>query len=125
MTTIVDEAYRLVNYNLQISKFRALRRIPPIALLLIGAEARNDVERTAVLDLIAQSTTEAEKWLQADGMTRPKLGFRSTAMNCVSELVKKLWTKQDLHDPEQGYCEDYGTRLCEVLSSCSALPCLL
>lgn len=125
MTNVLDEAYRLVRFNLRVKDCRTLRRVPPFALLLIGTEARNDDERMAILDLIEQTNTEAEDWLQADGLTLPKLGFRSTALNCVSDVVKKLWIKQDLNEPEQEYCEDYGTRLCEVLSSCAALPCLL
>ena len=124
LASVLDDAFSLLAYNLQNQKLRATRRITPLSLFLVGVEARNEYERKLLLDLITQTSTEAERWLQADGQTSPKVGFRSTGMNYVMDLLKKVWVKDDLHDVAE-WCLDYRGKLREVFSSYWTLPSLL
>lgn len=121
---VLDDAFSLLAYNLQNQRLRATRRITPLSLFLVGVEARNDYERKMLLDLITQTSTEAERWLQADGQTSPKIGFRSTGMNHVMDLLKKIWVKDDLQVTAEGYL-DYRGKLHEAFSSYWTLPSLL
>ena len=127
LSNILDNTFQLLEFNLRNKKCRALRRIPPLSLFLIGVDARDDYERKIVLDLINYFAVEAESWAQADGQASPAVGFRTTGMNHAMDLLKKVWVIDDLQGKAEGVSQYFGYRgkLCQVLSSSTTLPCLL
>ncbi|TKW51987.1 hypothetical protein CTA1_11032 [Colletotrichum tanaceti] len=74
----------------------------PLPLLILGCEARTDVERLRVLDLVSSTTPERE-------------------LHYIRMLLHALWTQDDLH-AEENVEPDYMEKLSVVFSASSMLP---
>jgi hypothetical protein len=123
LSHLLDDVFSLLSYNLQNQQIKWRIRLPPFALFVIGGEARNDVERTLVLEVLERAIMETDT-LHADKQPCPAVGLRASGLGYVMELTKRVWIMDDLHDDSNGPL-DYGTKLHEALSSCEKLPSLL
>ena len=124
LSEILDDAFALISFNLSNKHVLSIRRIQPLAFFLIGIEARNEKERRMILDIMDCAKQESETRLKDDGKPCPAIGLRKTGMIHATDLTKRVWIRDDLHNPVD-LPVDYKTRLEDAISASMMLPPLL
>lgn len=81
----------------------------PFPILILGFEARDDGERTAVLDLIARTRRNP---------------YPKHRLECVRNFLQGVWNQMDLH-AEDGVGIDYLETLTAVVSTSEIIPPLV
>ncbi|KZL74362.1 zinc-finger transcription factor [Colletotrichum tofieldiae] len=77
----------------------------PLPLLILGCEARTDIERLYILDLVASTETAAP----------------DRHLHSIKTLLQALWTQDDLH-AEDNVQPDYMEKLSAVFTASRLLP---